>query len=341
MSDRRTTNFSQKGFQGNLLAFMKKLEKNQLCCLDFLESIFTEDSSSIDFSGNGTQSNPLIAVSKISSSVGNALSIHTDGLFVSSGGTGTVTSVGLSLPSFITVSGSPVTGSGVLTGTLATQVANRIFAGPATGVAAAPTFRALVAADIPAPVAFSGITIGSIGNAKAINLGQIYDAGITNAYLQYDTEIPMNGHKFTFGLNGVQEVTVDALSNLLIAGAINGSLSTPALDVSQAWNTTGTGTMFRLTAFNNQVGTNPLLTDFYVSTLRVQTTNIAGQISAFRTGLPTATFHAGASTTIAGTAPLKFDVGVLMTTPETGAFEFDGTNLHFTVGGVRKTVTLT
>lgn len=31
----------------------------------------------------------------------------------------------------------------------------------------------------------------------------------------------------------------------------------------------------------------------------------------------------------------------LITTPLTGSFEFDGTNLHFTVGGVRKTVTLT
>lgn len=38
---------------------------------------------------------------------------------------------------------------------------------------------------------------------------------------------------------------------------------------------------------------------------------------------------------------LKLTNGSLMTTPETGAFEFDGTNLYFTVGGVRKTVTLT
>lgn len=65
------------------------------------------------------------------------------------GGGGTVTSVALSLPSFITVSGSPVTTSGTLTGTLATQVANTVFAGPTTGADAAPTFRALVAADIP------------------------------------------------------------------------------------------------------------------------------------------------------------------------------------------------
>jgi hypothetical protein len=62
---------------------------------------------------------------------------------------GTVTSVGLSLPDIFTVSGSPVTSSGTLSATLATQSANAIFAGPATGSAAAPTFRALVAADIP------------------------------------------------------------------------------------------------------------------------------------------------------------------------------------------------
>ena len=62
---------------------------------------------------------------------------------------GTVTSVGLSLPSFITVSNSPVTGSGTLTGVLATQSATHVFAGPTSGGVAAPTFRALEATDIP------------------------------------------------------------------------------------------------------------------------------------------------------------------------------------------------
>jgi hypothetical protein len=73
------------------------------------------------------------------------------------GGSGTVTSVALALPNIFTVSGSPVTGSGTLTGTLATQSANVVFAGPTTGSAAAPTFRALVAADIPA-IAESQVT---------------------------------------------------------------------------------------------------------------------------------------------------------------------------------------
>jgi hypothetical protein len=63
-------------------------------------------------------------------------------------GEGTVTSVALSLPSIFTVSGSPITTSGTLTATLASQTANTVFASP-DGSAGAPTFRTLVAADIP------------------------------------------------------------------------------------------------------------------------------------------------------------------------------------------------
>lgn len=62
---------------------------------------------------------------------------------------GSVTSVGLSLPvSLFSVSGSPVTSSGTLTGALVVQSANKIFAGPSTGVDSTPTFRNLVNADI-------------------------------------------------------------------------------------------------------------------------------------------------------------------------------------------------
>lgn len=64
-------------------------------------------------------------------------------------GVGSVTSVGLSLPNIFTVSNSPVTSSGTLSATLATQQANAVFAGPTTGANAGPTFRSLVAADIP------------------------------------------------------------------------------------------------------------------------------------------------------------------------------------------------
>lgn len=60
-----------------------------------------------------------------------------------------VTSVALTVPAFLSVAGSPITSSGTLAVTLATQTANIVFAGPSSGGAVAPTFRALVAADIP------------------------------------------------------------------------------------------------------------------------------------------------------------------------------------------------
>lgn len=61
---------------------------------------------------------------------------------------GTVTSVGLAAPTQFTVSGSPVTTSGTLTFAWNTQTANTVLAGPASGVAAAPTFRDLALADL-------------------------------------------------------------------------------------------------------------------------------------------------------------------------------------------------
>lgn len=63
-------------------------------------------------------------------------------------GTGSVTSVALSLPNIFTVSGSPVTGSGTLTGALASQTQNYVFAAP-SGANGTPVFRLLAASDIP------------------------------------------------------------------------------------------------------------------------------------------------------------------------------------------------
>ena len=64
------------------------------------------------------------------------------------GAGGTVTSVGLTMPGIFTVTNSPVTTTGTLTASLASQTANTVFIAP-NGSAGAPTFRALVAADIP------------------------------------------------------------------------------------------------------------------------------------------------------------------------------------------------
>lgn len=56
------------------------------------------------------------------------------------------------MPGIFAVAGSPVTTAGTFTVTFNTQSANVVFAGPASGAAATPTFRSLVAADLPATV---------------------------------------------------------------------------------------------------------------------------------------------------------------------------------------------
>lgn len=106
----------------------------------------------------------------------------------SGGGDGTVTSVGLALPNIFTVTNSPVTSSGTLTGTLATQTANTVFAGPTSGGAATPGFRALAASDIPSLsstyLPLAGGTMAGVLNIPVSDLsltGSSSGASILNA----------------------------------------------------------------------------------------------------------------------------------------------------------------
>ncbi|OWK45751.1 hypothetical protein [Fimbriiglobus ruber] len=64
-------------------------------------------------------------------------------------GGGSVTSVAATVPSaLLAISGTPITTSGTLAFTLVSQSANAIFAAP-NGTGGTPTFRAMVAADVP------------------------------------------------------------------------------------------------------------------------------------------------------------------------------------------------
>jgi hypothetical protein len=87
--------------------------------------------------------------------------------------TGVVTSVAMTVPSILTVTGSPITSSGTLALSLATQSANLVFAGPTTGAAAAPTFRSLGFTDLPsiATDRLLGRVTASTGAIEAITPG--------------------------------------------------------------------------------------------------------------------------------------------------------------------------
>lgn len=86
------------------------------------------------------------------------------------GGSGTVTSVDLSMPSIFSVSGNPITVSGTLAVSLASQTQNLIFASP-NGSSGAPTFRAIVTADIQSALPFATAAEVRTGtnSTKAVN----------------------------------------------------------------------------------------------------------------------------------------------------------------------------
>ena len=140
--------------------------------------------------GSSSDTNPVQEIT-----LGSGLSL-TGTTLSASGLGGTVTSVGLSLPSFITVTNSPVTGSGVLTGTLTSQLQNTVFAAP-DGASGAPTFRSLLSNDIP------NLDWAKITTGKPTTLAGY---GITDAALS------THNH------------TVDGLSNVNISGKANNDI---------------------------------------------------------------------------------------------------------------------
>lgn len=125
-----------------------------------LTSVYDPSTNSLRVEGGGNGStatalqfgtNPPITLSTSIPSSGQVLEFNgTNIVGATLSGTGAATSIGLTAPSVFSVSGSPVTGSGTLALGFVNEGANLVFAGPSSGTAVAPVFRALTAADIPA-----------------------------------------------------------------------------------------------------------------------------------------------------------------------------------------------
>jgi hypothetical protein len=160
------------------------------------------------------------------------------------GGSGTVTSVGLALPSIFNVTNSPVTVSGTLTATLQTQAANAFFAGPSTGATQAPTFRAIGSADLPlATTSAAGAVI--VGSGLNVTAGTVSAAvqsvnGLTGAVV-----VKAEDNNDTSGTTLIVDsgATDGTIKLKTIVAGTNISLSTDANGNLEITGQGGTGTV--------------------------------------------------------------------------------------------------
>lgn len=200
-----------------------------------------------------------------------------------------VTSVGLSLPAMFSVTGSPVTTTGTLSATLASQSQNLVFAGPTSG-SAAPTFRGLVYADLPiklyvenqsaptAPVAtgVNSVAIGSGANAGSVGSTAIGDG---TAATVWGATVNANGKFATAG---------DAQAGWYVLRNITSSATPTELFLN------GTAATQRLVIPNNSVVTFSIL-------IAARRTDATGGGASYRIEGGIRKDAAAASTTFIGT----------------------------------------
>jgi hypothetical protein len=121
-------------------------------------------------------------------------------------GFGTVSSVGLSLPSIFSVTSSPVTSSGTLAATLSNQGANLVFASP-NGSTGAPAFRPLTGADVPA------VSLSTTGNGGIMGTLGIANGGTGLSLVGGNGQcLTSNGTAIVWGACGTGTVTSVGLS---------------------------------------------------------------------------------------------------------------------------------
>lgn len=267
------------------------------------------------------------------------------------GGSGTVTSVGLTLPSIFGVSGSPVTTSGTLAATLNNQTANLVFAGPSSGGAATPTFRSLVTADIPAIPISTGVS--GLGANVATALGQALNGtgaisattspvfvtptlGVATSTSEAigGATIGSNALAWTGSALGSDTLTImQATANHSILAStgysLTGSSTVALMDLAGTWNTSGVVTgAIKLNITDTAHGALSRLIDLQ-----------AGGTTAFAVGFFTANSTSAPTIWLGSATPSTANYALSFSG---GALELNATGaINFAINGVQDYASLT
>jgi len=155
--------------------------------------------------------------------------------------------------------------SAIITTTLDTQVANRAFVGPAAGADAAPTFRALVPADLPdATASTKGII--QPGTGLVVNGGTLNHSNSVAAGTYTKLTVDAQGHVSAGALLEATDIPdIDA------AKITTGELPTERLadnavtsDKLSDYSTASLGEVFPTPSFIGQIHLNPLDKSFFM-----------------------------------------------------------------------------
>ena len=174
---------------------------------------------------------------------------------------------------------------------------------------------------------------GTVSNT-AIQLGATANLGLYSS----------SANKIDFVTQGVTRMSINADGTVVMGSATTNVIGNTYLDYA----TNATGIRFTSTTLTLSTGTGTPGTGinykrmFQTCYILIQNggtfTDNGFRLDVNGTGRFQNTLTLATGTTTI--APLKLTAGTNLTTPVNGSFEFDGTNLYFTVGGVRKTVTL-
>lgn len=181
---------------------------------------------------------------------------------IQSGGSGTVTSVGLSMPSCFSVSGSPVTGSGTLSVSFASQTRYSVLAAPSTGNGT-PSFRALVAGDIPdlsGKYVTLDTTQNNISGAKTFTTNPVTIAATSGLSVNASSYIDIGNARLVFdsGANALHitkrsgtSATIGLFADgFVAAGGVSGQSSVSYVDLESNQSVGGRKTFTAAATFS-------------------------------------------------------------------------------------------
>lgn len=204
--------------------------------------------------------------------------------WLATSGTGTVTSVGLTAPAIFTVSGSPVTTAGSLAFTAVNESANTFWAGPTSGGATTPGFRAIVIGDFPTIGGNTVIGNGTGSGAVPTALAMPSCSGAANALIWTSST--------GFGCNSISTNLPTISADNVLANATGGSAAPTGVPLGSC------------SAAQNALTYNTTTHAFGCNTISGSGTVVAGTAGQLA-------YYGGSTNVVSGNADANISAGAL------------------------------